>query len=412
MIGRITGQKEKIYERGSFGMKQRTKYSKRCLAVLLAILMLLAAAQPVSLVAAAAGDDPDPQFGEGAARARYTTSGTLEISFPEAQAIAGGISYYADFYDLDRGYPQRETPIVSAVELSGARTMAGESALIFSELSAEQIKAYGLNMSHRISVAITAVDADGWRSQPIEALVGDSLDVPAAGASPTGSDRYTSVSRFEDAYNAAREDGGTHDSGAKFWEYNNGNGTAAMNIDGVYDGNKNAYQTPGFDNSQAFRFYMNGNERSADSYERFDVMYNQDHYQFKNAEELWIWVDTSYVSFEEFALQVRYMDYTGTLRIDSGDFSVEGNWITHAYSKDVYSTVGYAKQNHEAVPVYYQNADGLWDTMYTNTDGYLEDFGHYRGFLRVPIDKLWNEDASSSYKQLTTEHPYLSLIHI
>ena len=130
MIGRITGQKEKIYERGSFGMKQRTKYSKRCLAVLLAILMLLAAAQPVSLVAAAAGDDPDPQFGEGAARARYTTSGTLEISFPEAQAIAGGISYYADFYDLDRGYPQRETPIVSAVELSGARTMAGESALI------------------------------------------------------------------------------------------------------------------------------------------------------------------------------------------------------------------------------------------------------------------------------------------
>lgn len=387
-------------------MKQRTKYSKRCLAVLLAILMLLAAAQPVSLVAAAAGDDPDPQFGEGAARARYTTSGTLEISFPEAQAIAGGISYYADFYDLDRGYPQRETPIVSAVELSGARTMAGESALIFSELSAEQIKAYGLNMSHRISVAITAVDADGWRSQPIEALVGDSLDVPAAGASPTGSDRYTSVSRFEDAYNAAREDGGTHDSGAKFWEYNNGNGTAAMNIDGVYDGNKNAYQTPGFDNSQAFRFYMNGNERSADSYERFDVMYNQDHYQFKNAEELWIWVDTSYVSFEEFALQVRYMDYTGTLRIDSGDFSVEGNWITHAYSKDVYSTVGYAKQNHEAVPVYYQNADGLWDTMYTNTDGYLEDFGHYRGFLRVPIDKLWNEDASSSYKQLTTEHPY------
>ena len=67
MIGRITGQKEKIYERGSFGMKQRTKYSKRCLAVLLAILMLLAAAQPVSLVAAAAGDDPDRNL----ARARH-----------------------------------------------------------------------------------------------------------------------------------------------------------------------------------------------------------------------------------------------------------------------------------------------------------------------------------------------------
>ena len=51
------------------------------------------------------------------------------------------------------------------------------------------------------------------------------IDVPAAGALQPGSDRYTSVfPGFEDAYNAAREDGGTHDSGAKvFGQYNNGN---------------------------------------------------------------------------------------------------------------------------------------------------------------------------------------------
>ena len=46
---------------GHSAMKQRTKYSKRILAVLLAVMMLLAAAQPISLVAAV-GEDPDPHF--------------------------------------------------------------------------------------------------------------------------------------------------------------------------------------------------------------------------------------------------------------------------------------------------------------------------------------------------------------
>ena len=408
---------QKFMNGGYSAMKQRTKFSKRFLAVLLAMLMLLAAAQPVSFVAAAAGDDPDPSFGNSAARARYTTSGTLEISFPEAQSTAGGIAYYADFYDLDQAYPQRETPVQAAVKLTGARTIEGESAQVFAEISADQIKTYGLNMSHRISVAITAIDADGWRSQPIEVLVGESLDVPALDSSPTGSDLYTSLSRFEDAYDSTMENGGTHSKGAKYWDYNNGNGTAAMNIDGVFDGIPQAYQTPGFDSSQAFRLYLNGNERSEDTYERFDVMYNQDHYQFTNAEELWIWVDTSYVEFKEFALQLRYMDYSGTARYDRDGKSGKADTTTHQYSADAYSTVGYAARKKVAgedsrVPVYYQNADDLWDTMYTNQDGYLENFGHYRGFLRVNLHNLLNENQESPYADVWTERPYTFNVEI
>lgn len=394
-------------------MKQKAKYSKRFLAVLLAMLMLLAAAQPVSFVAAA-GNDPDPAFGEGVASARYTTSGTLDISFPEATSSVGNITYYADFYDLDLGYPQRETPLYSGVELSGARSMATDAAMLFAEISAKELEANypNLDMSHRISIAITAVDGAGWRSAPIEVLVGESVDIPAVGASPAGTDLYAAVTRFEDGYDSAREDGGNHRAGAKYWEYtSDGNGTPAMNIDGVYynsytDDEQTPYKHPGFNDSQAFRFYLNGSDRNETGYERFDVMYNQDNYQFTNADELWIWVDTSYVEFEEFALQVRYMNRVGSLRLDSGNLVVEENNITNTYSEDVYSTVGYAKQNHEAVPVYYQNEDGLWDTMYTNTDGYLEDFGHYRGFLRVPVDKLWNETVDSPYKQMTEERPY------
>ncbi|HIT52783.1 MAG TPA: hypothetical protein IAD07_02455 [Candidatus Fimivicinus intestinavium] len=401
-------------------MKQKAKYSKRFLAVLLAMLMLLAAAQPVSFVAAA-GNDPDPAFGEGVASARYTTSGTLDISFPEATSSVGNITYYADFYDLDLGYPQRETPLYSGVELSGARSMATDAAMLFAEISAKELETNypNLDMAHRISIAITAVDGAGWRSAPIEVLVGESVAIPAVGASPAGTDLYAAVTRFEDGYDSAREDGGNHSAGAKYWEYtSDGNGTRAMNIDGVYynsytDDEQTPYKHPGFNDSQAFRFYLNGSDRNETGYERFDVMYNQDSYQFTNADELWIWVDTSYVEFEEFALQVRYMDYTGTARYDRDGESGKPDTTTHQYSTDVYSTIGYAARNAGArIPVYYQNENGLWDTMYTNTSGYLENFGHYRGFLRVDLQYLLNEDTASQYKDLWTERPYTFQIQI
>lgn len=415
-------------------MKQKAKYSKRFLAVLLAMLMLLAAAQPVSFVAAA-GNDPDPAFGEGAvASARYTTGGALELSFSEAISQGGGaLTYYIDFYDLDMGYEQRGVPVNdNPVALTDILRTYDSVSLVSATISAQQIKELGLNMSHRISIAITAVDSDGWRSQPLEALVGESLAIPSANSAPTD----TQYALFED-FEGETAVGGNENTGTPYkWMYNgtycdeqtgNDNLTPA-NIDGIGFGDGQLYETPGLNASHALRVYMKNAENSAfasgrtpssvsvngqSGYQRLDVGYTKNRSQFINANELWIWVDASYVSFDELALQVRYLDKTGTARYDRDGKSGKWDTTTHQYSTDVYSTVGYAARNDGArVPVYYQNEDGLWDTWYTNERGYLEGVNHYRGFLRVDLQYLLNEDTASQYKDLWTERPYTFQIQI
>lgn len=216
--------------------------------------------------------------------------------------------------------------------------------------------------------------------------------MPDANYSPDGGDLYASLARFEDGYSADLEDEDA-DNPAPSWRYDRGtDGTGSVDVNGVYVPNSDdSYKYPGFDSSQAFRLYLNGKDFAA-AEERLDIEYKQDHFRFKDATDLWIWVDTTYVEFDKFAIQVHYMDYTGEaewwLSQDVNWGSEPANNIYKRYSEDVYSTIGYAKRNNRAVPVYYLNDDGLWDVRYTNTDGYLEDFGHYRGFLRVPVEYL------------------------
>lgn len=418
-------------------------YLRRCLSVLLAVLMVCAAAQTlVFAVDLDTADTVTPGWNEGTARARYTTSGTLEISFPEAdvKGDATDVTYYADFYDLDKvvgnDYSGREAPVNNTpyeLSISGQTLAEGDATqLLSASLTAGQIKELTLDMSHRISIAITAVKGN-WRSEAIEALVGESLDIPDSDVSPNGSDRFVSFADFNvPSSNSERisalDRGYNNWNYDPAWEYNdknyyyNGNDAFvndAMNVDGVFGGavnnpeNRYRYQKPGFvgnesaADSGAFRLYVK--EQSQDSYQTLDIQYNQDHWQFINADELWIWVDTSYVEFDEFALRVRTRDYTGTVYLDS---YYQNNEHTRGldlesigYSETVYSTVGYANRTEQGVPVYYLNEDGIWDTRYTNKQGYLEDFGHYRGFLRVPVEYLQNEDENSPYVTLHENRP-------
>lgn len=383
-------------------------YLRRCLSVLLAVAMVCAAAQTLVFAVDVTDDPVTPGWNKGAARARYTTSGTLEITFPES--TKPGAEYYAQFYDLDG--ENRESPVGETAELKTSRTTyADGTPLVSATLGRDWVESSGLNMSHRISVAITAVK-DGWRSEAIEALVGESLDVPDADYSPAGSDLYASLARFEDGYNSGLEDEDA-DNPAPSWRYDRGTDEkGSVDVNGVYVPNsEDSYKYPGFDSSQAFRLYLNGEDLAAGDEERLDIKYQQDHFRFTDATDLWIWVDTTYVEFDKFAIQVHYMDYTGEaewwLSQDVNWGSEPENNIYKRYSTDVYSTIGYAKRNNNAVPVYYLNDEGLWDVQYTNTEGYLEDFGHYRGFLRVPVEYLQNENQEErEYVDLMQERPY------
>lgn len=410
-----------VLERGNASMKKYSRhYLRRCLSVLLAVVMVCAAAQTLVFAVDLAAEDITPGWQQGTARARYTTSGALEITFPES--TKPDAAYYAEFYDLDGN--DRETPVVEAFQLNTARTYADDTTQIGATLDRSWVESHGLNMSHRISIAITAVSSDGWRSEAIEALVGESLDVPEEGSSPDGTDDYVLLANFDTDTNGnllTSEVTTNSTNGVASWVYDNGGDNVdAINVDGVFGGDNTAtyrYQTPGFDSSYAFRMYVNGAEAVSDpnEYESIDIQYNQQKFMFKGAEDLWIWVDTSYVEFEEFAVQVRYSDRTGTYRIDSYDQDLyNGDYPSVAYSDDSYSTVGYAMRNEgKAVPVRYLNEDGLWDTMYTNENGYLENFGHYRGFLRVPVEYLWNDNPEETqYLQVNQERPYAYNIEV
>lgn len=394
--------------------KYSRHYLRRCLSVLLAVVMVCAAAQTLVFAVDLGENDITPGWQQGTARARYTTSGTLEITFPES--TKSDADYYAEFYDLDGN--DRETPVVEAFQLNTARTYADDTTQIGATLDRSWVESSGLDMSHRISIAITAVSSDGWRSEAIEALVGESLDVPQAGASPDGSDTFVSFADFNVGSNT-QYDAGAYSGSTPSWLYNDSNysnglqeGQIPTNPDGVFGGGgttPNAdlrYDTPGFDSSSAFRMYV---RETTEDYQTLDLMYNQDHWQFTNAEELWIWVDTSYVEFDELAFEVRYMDYTGTQRYDRKQ-NTENHLksdLNHVYSEDTYSTVGYAMRNSGSrIPVYYINEDGLWDVMYMNSAGYLTNFGHYRGFLRVPVEYLQNENVDESqYITLSDTRP-------
>lgn len=400
---------------------------RRCLSVLLAVVMVCAAAQTLVFAVDLSGDDITPGWNEGSARARYTTSGTLEITFPES--TKSDATYYAEFYDLDG--ENREKPVGNVVQLPTTRTYADDTTLVSAVLDRDWVENSGLDMSHRISVAVTAVSG-GWRSEAIEALVGESLDVPASNASPDWDSNYVLLTDFDTTSNLwenpNKELTTTGDDDLPTWYYSSGsNGVGSVNTDGVFAGSGDdmPYQTPGFDGSRAFRLYVNGTDLTTDEDERIDIMYNQQHYRMVGAEELWIWVDTSYVEFEEFAIQIRYMDYTGDQNFDR-DQSAATTTVgsvknaSRRYSSDSYSTIGYAKYKQaqgqdSQVPIYKMNDDGLWDVVYTNANGYLENFGHYRGFLRVPVDCLYNEnyDAQSNpYLTMDDERPYTFYIDL
>ena len=120
-------------------------------------------------------------------------------------------------------------------------------------------------------------------------------------------------------------------------------------------------------NAENSSFTEGSTPSSVNGYQRLDIGYTPATRNFVNANEMWIWVDTSYVEFDEFALQARYLDRGGDLYLNA-DLGTTNNPYVRSeedinlkYSQDVYSTIGYAAKNNGAsVPVYYQNEGGLW----------------------------------------------------
>lgn len=400
---------------GHSAMKQRTKYSKRFLAVLLAMLMLLAAAQPVSFVAAAAGDDPDPVFGDGVVSA-YWDGETIRLEFPRAESNNGTIRYYADLIDLDFIDPTEthlRKVVRAGISLSNEVMTIAENGQISAVIQRDALQ--GVDVSHRINVAITAVNAAGWRSQPIHAVVGDAVRVPAANATPASGLLWKEFTSFDDDWG--------NENDANMYGSIEGPG---MNFDGVYGpgSNKDRYRDPGYADetstdkygSAAYRFYITHPEANDSADIRWEKSSGKngawggpgqqgwdDLYNYIGAKELWLWVDMTNVRFNKLSFQVRPND-GGVLDRKSNVFEATDDSRV-VFGKYEYSTVNYYEQTHQEAEIQYVNSDGMWDTL-TTVDGYLRDFGNYRGFLRIPVGQLYGQSYNGYYNnQKTTGDP-------
>uniref|UniRef100_UPI003FEE6C0F hypothetical protein n=1 Tax=Candidatus Fimivicinus sp. TaxID=3056640 RepID=UPI003FEE6C0F len=396
-------------------MKQRTKYSKRFLAVLLAMLMLLAAAQPVSFVAAAAGNDPDPVFGDGVVSA-YWDGETIRLEFPRAESNNGTIRYYADLIDLDFIDPTEthlRKVVRAGISLSNEVMTIAENGQISAVIQRDALQ--GVDVSHRINVAITAVNAAGWRSQPIHAVVGDAVRVPAANATPASGLLWKEFTSFDDDWG--------NENDANMYGSIEGPG---MNFDGVYGpgSNKDRYRDPGYADetstdkygSAAYRFYITHPEANDSADIRWEKSSGKngawggpgqqgwdDLYNYIGAKELWLWVDMTNVRFNKLSFQVRPND-GGVLDRKSNVFEATDDSRV-VFGKYEYSTVNYYEQTHQEAEIQYVNSDGMWDTL-TTVDGYLRDFGNYRGFLRIPVGQLYGQSYNGYYNnQKTTGDP-------
>lgn len=389
---------------GHSAMKHKAKYSKRFLSIMLAMLMLLAAAQPVSFVAAAEGDDPDPLFGDGIASA-YWDGETIRLDFPRAKGDSGKVHYYADLIDLDvidSAEAHLRKVIAAGISLQHETMASAAGGMLSAVIQPDAYQTPDFVSGHRLNVAVTAVNEDGWRSQPVHAVVGDSVRVPQEASAPEA----TKIGWWKQFSCFAKAD-------AENWipaeqsamDFHN-DSLHGMNFDGVSVGD-DSYQAPGYvdessssgkQGGRGYRFYVT-NPKMGDSadihmdgYGRQGKQgYWDNIYNYQNAEELWVWVDMTNVKFEKFAFQVRPND--GGIIEDDISWG-ESDETEVVFGQYEYSTVNYYEQmGSQEVDIQYVNQDGLWDTL-TTQGGYLRDFGNYRGYLRIPVDKL----AGKSYK--------------
>lgn len=388
-------------------MKHKTKYSRRFLSIMLAMLMLLAAAQPVSFVAAAGGDDPDPLFEDGIASA-YWDGETIRLDFPQAKGDGGAVRYYADLIDLDvidSAEVHLRKVIAGGISLQHETMASAAGGMLSAVIQPDAYQTADFVSGHRLNVAITAVNADGWRSQPIHAVVGDSVRVPQEASAPEA----TNIGWWKQFSCFAKAD-------AENWipaeqsamDFHN-DSLHGMNFDGVSAGDA-SYQAPGYvDESSAsgkqggrgYRFYVTNPKMSDSADIHMDGYGDQGKqgywdniYNYEKAEELWVWVDMTNVKFEKLAFQVRPND--GGIIEDDISWG-ESDETEVVFGKYEYSTVNYYEQmGNQEVDIQYVNQDGLWDTL-TTQGGYLRDFGNYRGYLRIPVDKLAGKSYTGEY---------------
>ena len=360
--------------------------SKKCIALVLAVVMVITSVPLMMVSAVSTGSyDPAPYWGDGSEYsaintnfiATYNTDGSVDIMFPDAvpQKTYDGsstktIEYY--IFTLTKITEDGETDAVLWTEKLDADTIRTGSDeypnhIYYGPGALESLQGYDVQSTY--DVAIHAIDSDGWFSDKIHTLLSN---VPYYNMTDDFSPNETWVARemllFE-AAGSAQVEGTAQGNSKENIDYKVYSGTN-VNVDGKF-------VETGYKNSSSYRFWIN----SAYSGTPFSMQttWSRSHYNFKNAEEVWFYVDFSRVTINKvaFSLSSNQKTYTTWRDGTEEDASNYG---------DLFSTKAVAGVNEGTITegLYIQNADGLWEST-SMTGGYFTELSGYEGFVRIPV---------------------------
>ena len=369
--------------------------SKKCIAIALALLMIITSI-PLTMVGAVTtglydpapywGDDPTDKYGAINTNfvATLNTDGSVSISFPDANAqktYNGSADKTIDKYVFTLTKLQEDgtrKEIYSEVFTAAQVATGGADAkypnhIYYGPGALESLPDYDVQSTY--DVAIMAIDSDGWFSDKIHTLLSD---VPYYDISADFSPNETWVAREMLLFGGAgkaqiNNQGQTSDGKASGRDYK------------VYSGSKidtNGYLPEmGYDRADggAYRFWING-EYDGTPYS-VQTTWSRSHYNFTNAQEVWFYVDFSRVNLTKVAFSLSSNQIVYTTWRNAKDTAKSSSY------GDIFSTASVAGVNEGTITegLYIQNDDGLWEST-SMTDGYFTELSGYKGFIRIPIE--------------------------
>ena len=371
--------------------------SKKCIAVILAVVMIITSI-PLMMVGAEiipGSYDPAPYFSEEAikqgADAWLDDDGNVQVEFPAAtpketfKGEATTIAFYIlELVNMGGKTEVHKKEILATIKVTG--TSATFKAADIGTIDFE---------NNRYSVIITAVDNENWFSQSMYATVSDipaiSLDPEKFEGFSTSNTAVREIMTFE----SGETDDGVATGGQLLYM-----GTAAEA--GTED------LTDNIGDTNALRFIMNSQPTST---QIFDTSYSRSTWDYKGATEMWYWMDLTNVELKGVSFRLRTNEKMWLEWIDD-DTTLD---TYQRVGSIVYSTKGTAAPTYtgEDPYVYVQREDGGWNKVMLNADG-TADIGNFKGYVRVPLKFMCSETDSYidiSNQDLAAGHDYKSGIN-
>ena len=387
-------------------MMRKNKSSKRIVAVALAIVMIVTSIPFMMISAIGTGlYDPAPYWGDGSNDAAVNTNfvatlnadGSLSVAFPNANPAATWNTYTSSS-------PTRKSITnyiftITKLEDDGTRTeiwsenfnvnsadgrvgtfavdnTAGNkypNSIYYWPGALPSLETSDVAASYDVS--IQAIDSDGWVSDKIHTLLTETpYYIINDDFSPNESWVVREMLLFEQKGNAKVDNANQSDGGSTSPDYSELQGAELIDVNGQMAG-------MGYNGSAGYRLWI-ANAYNGTPYV-MSTTWSRNHYDFRNAEEVWFYVDLSRAQINKFAFTLsaneKYFEHKkgeNNTVDDVEQSQYGGTFATVAVNGVNAGTKG---------GVYLQNADGLWEEI-TMTDGYFTNLSGYKGFIRIPID--------------------------